>query len=104
MAIFKSSEKTVYRNYQDVNSAHPPICFLSIEQVHVFYVENRLSLSGFFSRERSFIFNLNVNIEGTALEEEFSFLFEKLNIKDTKILVDKYVKPIKAEKKKEDFL
>jgi len=39
-----------------------------------------------------------------ALEEEFSFLFEKLNIKDTKVLVDKYVKPIRLEKKKEEFL
>jgi hypothetical protein len=40
----------------------------------------------------------------SALEEEFSFLFEKLNIKDTKILVDKHIKLIKVEKKKEDFL
>jgi len=40
----------------------------------------------------------------SALEEEFSFLFEKLNIKDTKVFVDNYVKPIRVEKKKEDFL
>ena len=40
----------------------------------------------------------------SALEEEFSFLFEKLNIKDTKILVDKHIKPIWGKKKKEDFL
>jgi fructose/tagatose bisphosphate aldolase len=39
-----------------------------------------------------------------ALEEEFSFLFEKLNIKDTKVLVDKHVNPIRLEKKKEEFL
>ena len=38
-----------------------------------------------------------------ALEEEFSFLFEKLNIRETDVLVDKYVKPIRVEKKKEDF-
>jgi len=38
-----------------------------------------------------------------VLEEELSFLFEKLNIKDTKVLVDKYVEPIRVEKKKEDF-
>ena len=40
----------------------------------------------------------------SALEEEFSFLFDKLNIKDTKILVDKHIKSIRGEKKKEDFL
>jgi len=40
----------------------------------------------------------------SALEEEFSFLFEKLNIKDTKAFVDKYVKPIRVDKKKEDYL
>ena len=40
----------------------------------------------------------------SALEEEISFLFEKLNIKDTKALVDNNVKPIRVEKKKEDFL
>jgi len=40
----------------------------------------------------------------SAFEKEFSFLFEKLNIKDTKALVDNYVKPIRVEKKKEDFL
>ena len=39
----------------------------------------------------------------SALEEEFSFLFEKLNIKDTKTLVDKHTKPVWVEKKKEDF-
>jgi len=40
----------------------------------------------------------------SALEEEISFLFEKLNIKDTKALVDNYIKPITVEKKKEDFI
>lgn len=40
----------------------------------------------------------------SASEEEISFLFEKLNIKDTKALVDNYVKPIRVEKKKEEFL
>ncbi len=40
----------------------------------------------------------------SALEDEISFLFEKLNIKDTKALVDNHVKPIRVEKKKEDFL
>lgn len=39
----------------------------------------------------------------SAFEEEFSFLFEKLNIKNTRLFVDKYVKPIRIDKKKEDF-
>ena len=39
-----------------------------------------------------------------ALEHEFSFLFDKLNIKDTKDTVDKYVKLVKVTKIKEDFL
>ena len=39
-----------------------------------------------------------------VLEEEFLFLFEQLNIKDTKELVEKYVKPVMIEKRKEDFL
>lgn len=40
----------------------------------------------------------------SALEEEFSFLFDQLNIKDTKEIVDRYIKPVVIEKKKEDFL
>ena len=39
-----------------------------------------------------------------ALEHEFSFLFDKLNIKDTKGAVDKHVKLVKVSKTKEDFL
>ncbi|MDD4955277.1 MAG: class II fructose-bisphosphate aldolase [Candidatus Omnitrophica bacterium] len=40
----------------------------------------------------------------SILEEEFSFLFDKLRIKDTKNYVNEYVKPVVVEKKKEDFL
>ncbi len=39
-----------------------------------------------------------------VLEEEFSFLFDKLNIKNTKDVVSKYVKLVKVTKSKEDFL
>jgi len=39
----------------------------------------------------------------SAFEKEVSFLFEKLNIEDTRLFVDKYVKPIRVDKKKEDF-
>jgi hypothetical protein len=38
------------------------------------------------------------------LEEEFSFLFEKLSLNDTRVFVEKYVKSPWVEKKKEDFL
>ena len=40
----------------------------------------------------------------SILEEEFSFLFDKLRIKDTKNFVKEYVKPVIIEKKKENFL
>ncbi|MCM8774497.1 MAG: class II fructose-bisphosphate aldolase [Candidatus Omnitrophica bacterium] len=40
----------------------------------------------------------------SVLEEEFSFLFDKLDIKDTKDLVDRYIKPVIVDKKREDFL
>lgn len=39
-----------------------------------------------------------------VLEKEFSFLFEQLNIKNTKKLVDKYISLKKIEKTKEDFV
>lgn len=39
-----------------------------------------------------------------VLEEEFSFLFDQLNIKDTRDLVEKYVTLTKIEKNKQDFL
>ena len=39
----------------------------------------------------------------SAFEKKVSFLFEKLNIKETRLFVDKYVKPIRVDKKKEDF-
>jgi len=39
-----------------------------------------------------------------VLEEEFSFLFEQLNIKNTKEYVDKYIKLVSSEKTKDDFL
>jgi len=39
----------------------------------------------------------------SAFEEEFSFLFEKLNIKDTRLFIDKYVKHVRIDKRKEDF-
>ena len=40
----------------------------------------------------------------SVLEEEFYFLFDKLNIKNTKEAVNKYVKIVKVDKPKEDFL
>jgi hypothetical protein len=69
-----------------------------------FVYKTRKKALGPFKRQ---IYSLPRDIKdeiSRALEEEFSFLFEKLNIKDTKIFVEKYVKPIIVEKKKEDFL
>jgi fructose/tagatose bisphosphate aldolase len=39
-----------------------------------------------------------------AMEEEFTFLFQQLNIADTRQHVERYVKPIIVPKTKEDFL
>jgi fructose-bisphosphate aldolase, class II len=39
-----------------------------------------------------------------AMEDEFSFLFEQLGIKNTKYAVDKYIKTVVVPKTKEDFL
>ena len=39
-----------------------------------------------------------------ALEKEFSFLFDQLKIKDTKPIVEKYIKPVVVKKDKEFFL
>jgi hypothetical protein len=40
----------------------------------------------------------------SVLEDEFSFLFEQLKIKNTKNLVDKYVKTVAVKREREDFL
>lgn len=40
---------------------------------------------------------------GEALEKKFSFLFEQLNVFNTKDLVSKFTKPIKVKKTEEDF-
>jgi len=39
-----------------------------------------------------------------AMEKEFDFMFDQLNIANTKELVEKYVKPVVVEKTKEHFL
>jgi len=69
-----------------------------------FIYKTRKKAFGHFKRQ---IYSLPNNLKdeiASACEKEFSFLFEKLNIKDTKILVDKYIKNVRVEKRKEDFL
>lgn len=66
------------------------------------YKTRKKALGPFKKNIHSLPFELRNRIS-LALEEEFSFLFEKLKIKDTKVLVSKYVKPIRIEKRKEDF-
>jgi fructose/tagatose bisphosphate aldolase len=69
-----------------------------------FIYKTRKKALGPFKREiYSLPRELRNKISG-VLEEEFSFLFEKLNIKDTKNFVDKYIPSQKALKQKEDFL
>jgi len=51
-------------------------------------------------------FNLTLDVRNkisSVIEEEFSFLFQKLNIKNTKSLVDYYINPIKIKKKRDEF-
>jgi len=53
------------------------------------------------------IHSLNADVKqkiSEVLEKEFSFLFDQLKIAGTKELVDKYVKVVKVEKKKAEFL
>jgi fructose/tagatose bisphosphate aldolase len=68
-----------------------------------FIYKTRKKALGPFKEE---IYTLPFDLKNTIalrLEEEFSFLFEQLNIKDTKLLVDKYIRPVKVKKKREDF-
>ena len=68
-----------------------------------FIYKTRKKALGPFKKE---IHSLPLDIRNkisSALEEEFSFLFQKLNIKNTKSLVDYHIKPIKIKKKREEF-
>lgn len=69
-----------------------------------FIYKTRKKALGPFKKE---IYTLSKDLKekiSYMLEKEFSFLFDQLNIKDTKELVDKYVGLMRVEKKKEDFL
>ncbi|MDP2924580.1 MAG: class II fructose-bisphosphate aldolase [Candidatus Omnitrophota bacterium] len=69
-----------------------------------FIYKTRKSALGPFKKE---IHSLPKEWKGkisSILEEEFSFLFEKLNIKNTKDYVEKYVKKVAIVKKKGNFL
>jgi len=69
-----------------------------------FIYKTRKKALGPFKRQ---IYSLPHDIKNkisSALEEEFSFLFEKLSLNDTRVFVERYVKPTRVEKKKEDFL
>ncbi len=69
-----------------------------------FIYKTRKKALGPFKKEiHSLSYDVREKIS-SALEEEFSFLFDKLNIKDTKEAADKYVKIVKIDKPKEDFL
>ena len=69
-----------------------------------FIYKTRKKALGPFKKE---IHSLNRDMKdkiSAALEEEFSFLFDQLKIKDTKPIVDKYIKPVAVKKDKEFFL
>jgi len=69
-----------------------------------FIYKTRKKALGPFKRQIHSLPDDRKNKISSALEEEFSFLFEKLNLNDTRVFVEKYVKPTRVEKKKEDFL
>ncbi len=69
-----------------------------------FIYKTRKKALGPFKRE---IYSLPRDLKNkisSVLEEEFAFLFDKLNIKDTKEVVNKYIRPVVVEKKKKDFI
>jgi len=69
-----------------------------------FIYSTRKKALGVFKKE---IYSLPAEVKikiSSVLEEEFSFLFEQLNIKETKSAVEKYVKMLPVEKEKESFL
>lgn len=69
-----------------------------------FIYKTRKKALGPFKKEiHSLSYDVREKIS-SALEGEFSFLFDKLNIKDTKSAVDKYVEIVKVGKPKEEFL
>ena len=68
-----------------------------------FIYKTRKKALGPFKREiYSLPHDLRAKISA-VLEEEFTFLFEKLSIKDTKKFVDKYITSFRPLKQKEDF-
>ena len=69
-----------------------------------FIYKTRKKALGVFKKE---IHSLSLDVRkkiADVLEEEFSFLFDKLNIKNTKDVVEKYVRAVVVKKGKEEFL
>lgn len=69
-----------------------------------FIYKTRKKALGPFKKE---IHNLPGDVKekiSSVLRGEFAFLFDQLKIKDTKEIVDKYVKPVKIKKDKSRFL
>ncbi|MEI8350295.1 MAG: class II fructose-bisphosphate aldolase [Candidatus Omnitrophota bacterium] len=69
-----------------------------------FIYKTRKSALGPFKKEIHALPKEWRNKISDIMEEEFSFLFDKLSIRNTKKAVDEYVKIVKVEKKKNDFL
>ena len=69
-----------------------------------FIYETRKKDFGPFKRQLYSLLQDIKNKISSAAEEEFSFLFKKLNIKHAKALIDKYVKAVRVKKRKKDFV
>lgn len=76
---------------------------LSDQTKDQFIYKTRKKALGNFKRD---IYSLSRDLKSTicsALEEEFTFLFDRLNIKDTKKLVEKYIPIVKVKKSLSQF-
>ncbi|MCK5393113.1 MAG: aldolase, partial [Candidatus Omnitrophica bacterium] len=69
-----------------------------------FIYKTRKKALGFFKKD---IFSISTELKekiSLALEDEFCFLFEQLNIKNTKELIQNYINPVVIHKNKDFFL
>ncbi len=68
-----------------------------------FIYKTRKKALGPFKKDIHSLSKDTKNRISSVLEEEFTFLFDQLNIKNTKDAVNRYIKKINANKKREDF-
>jgi hypothetical protein len=99
--FFPDSFKEEIYSWIHKNLPDERVCDQTDEQ---FIYKTRKKALGPFKRQiHSLPHDLKDEIS-SALEKEVCFLFEKLNIKETRSLIAEYVNPIWTNKKKDDFI